>query len=266
MLTNLHTHTNICDGANTAEEMVIAAIAEGLESIGFSGHGYTDFDLSYCVKDMGAYIAEMRRLREKYGDKIKIYIGMEEDARSPVDRAPLDYVIGSSHYSVKDGVYYSLDTSPEHFARCLDAWGGNGAALAEEYYSSFCDYIVKRRPDIIGHFDLITKYEEIGVSRFFSSSEYQKIAEKYVTVALGAGCIFEVNTGAMARGYRKTPYPDARLLRIIKNNGGRVTLSSDSHSTATLCYAFDDARALLREIGFGEYWVMSDGVFKPVST
>ena len=56
MLTNFHTHTNLCDGDNTPEEMVKSAINNGFLSLGFSGHAYTDFDLSYCMKDTDAYI------------------------------------------------------------------------------------------------------------------------------------------------------------------------------------------------------------------
>ena len=35
---NFNTHTNFCDGKNTAEEMVIAAINAGINVLGFSGH------------------------------------------------------------------------------------------------------------------------------------------------------------------------------------------------------------------------------------
>ena len=266
MLSNLHTHTVFCDGADTAEAMVLAAIDKGFSSIGFSGHGYTDFDLSYCIKDRSAYMSEIRRIAEKYGDKIKVYLGIEEDARAPVERKGLDYVIGSSHYSLKDGVYYSVDSSPEHFAKCLDAWGGDIVAFADEYYSTFCDYILEKRPNIIGHFDLITKYDELLGSRFLKSFEYQKLAEHYLRVALRANCIFEVNTGAIARGYRTSPYPYIDLLRVIKEEGGMITLSSDSHSTQTVDFWFDQAKALLRDVGFSKIMVLCDGIFTAIDT
>ena len=48
MLYNYHTHTNYCDGKNTAEEIVKKAIELGLSELGFSGHSYTDFDLDFC--------------------------------------------------------------------------------------------------------------------------------------------------------------------------------------------------------------------------
>ena len=77
MLANFHTHTVFCDGKNTQEEIIKAAIEKGFCSIGFSGHEYTDFDLRYCMKDTDGYLAEIHRLKEKYKDKIKIHIGFE---------------------------------------------------------------------------------------------------------------------------------------------------------------------------------------------
>ena len=38
MKRNLHTHSTFCDGKNTPEEMVRAAIAKGFDAIGFSSH------------------------------------------------------------------------------------------------------------------------------------------------------------------------------------------------------------------------------------
>ena len=41
---NYHTHTKYCDGKNTVAEMTKAAFDKGFTHLGFSGHGYTDFD------------------------------------------------------------------------------------------------------------------------------------------------------------------------------------------------------------------------------
>ena len=56
MLFNYHTHTTFSDGKKTPEEVVESAISQGLKSIGFSDHGYTDFDHTYCMKDTDGYI------------------------------------------------------------------------------------------------------------------------------------------------------------------------------------------------------------------
>ena len=76
MLSNLHTHSTFCDGRNTPEEIVLAALEKGFSSIGFSGHAYTPFDLRYCMKNTEGYIREIWRLKEKYGKDIQIYLGI----------------------------------------------------------------------------------------------------------------------------------------------------------------------------------------------
>lgn len=265
MLTNLHTHTTFCDGKNTPEEVVLAAIDRGFASIGFSGHGYTPFDPRYCLQDTTGYIAEIKRLRAAYAGKISIYLGVEEDAFAPVMRTDFDYIIGSSHYLRVDGQFYPIDSSPAHFARCLDVFGGDAEKLADAYYRSFCAYIGERRPDIVGHFDLITKYEETGEPHFFCSEQYLALAERYLLRALEADVIFEVNTGAIARGLRTSPYPHERLLHRICRSGGKITLSSDCHRAELLDAAFAETEQLLREIGFAQVYVLDEGKFKPIS-
>ena len=42
---NAHTHTTFCDGKNTVEEMVQAAIDRNFVSLGFSVHGWTPYEL-----------------------------------------------------------------------------------------------------------------------------------------------------------------------------------------------------------------------------
>ena len=250
MLTNCHTHTTFCDGKSTAEETVLYAIDKGFYSVGFSGHGYTPFDLRYCMKDTDGYIKEISNLKEKYKSKIRIFCGVEEDAFAPVDRSRFDYIIGSSHYILKDGKYSPIDSSREYFYSCIKLFNFDTLAFADSYYKNFVDYISKRKPDIVGHFDLITKFDENDSPAFLNNSEYIKISEKYMKIAAENDVIFEVNTGAVARGYRTSPYPAENLLYILKQRNCKLILSSDSHSADTLDFYFDNALKLLRDIGF----------------
>ncbi|MBE7062315.1 MAG: histidinol-phosphatase HisJ family protein [Ruminococcaceae bacterium] len=262
MLTNYHTHTTYCDGESTPEEIVIQAIGNGFSAIGFSGHGYTPFDLRYCMKDTSGYREEIFRLKRKYGEKIQIYCGVEEDAFSFTNRADFDYSIGSSHYICVNGNYYPIDSGPAYFQKCLELFDGNAVRLAEAYYSAFTSYIARRKPDIVGHFDLITKYDECGDPQFLHSPAYLDTAEKYMKKAAENDVIFEVNTGAIARGLRKTPYPHERLLYTLKEQDGKLILSSDSHSAETLHFHFSETEALLRDIGFKAVYELYDGTFK----
>ena len=76
--------------------------------------------------------------------------------------------------------------------------------------------------------------------------------------------IFEVNTGAMARGYRTSPYPMPFILKELKNLGGKVTISSDCHDKNYLNYYFDESIQLVKSCGFDKLTVLSKGEFKEI--
>ena len=242
--------------------MVLSALNKGFSVLGFSGHGYTAFDLSYCMKNTEGYRAEILRLKEKYKNEIEIYLGCEEDIYHKQKCGDFDYIIGSSHYVRRGEVYEPVDCSPEIMSRALALFGGDTRAMAESYYSNFTEYIKSRKPDIIGHFDLLTKFEEKANFGFLDDPEYHKIAEKYLREALRADCIFEMNTGAISRNLRTFPYPYENLLRIIKNEGGRITITSDCHRADAIDSFFDESRDILRGIGFTHTYTLAGGKWK----
>lgn len=261
MLCNLHTHTVFCDGENTPEEIVISSINNGFSSIGFSGHAKPCFD-SFGITDMKSYINTINKLKEKYNSDIEIYLGIEDEALSPIDnRSDFDYIIGSHHYIKCDDRILPIDLSFDGFKRAFALFGNDIVKFSESYYSQFCDYILKYKPQIIGHFDLITKFDEIDSDFLLSNDEYNKIAEKYLKIALESGSFFEVNTGAISRKYRTTPYPAENLLKILKDNDGKIIITSDSHSKDTLDFAFDETEKYLKDIGFKFTYVLRNNDF-----
>ena len=64
--------------------------------------------------------------------------------------------------------------------------------------------------DIVGHFDLLTKFNERRCFFDEESPAYRRAALRAMEALVAAGKIFEVNTGAISRGYRSTPYPPGR--------------------------------------------------------
>ncbi len=261
MLCNLHTHTVFCDGDNTPEEMVISAINNGFSTLGFSGHVKPSFD-TFGITDMKGYIKTINNLKEKYGNDIEIYLGIEDEALSPIDnRSEFEYIIGSHHYIKFYDKILPLDLSFEGYEKALALFDNNIAKFSESYYSQFCDYILKFKPQIIGHFDLITKFDEQDSYLLSSSDEYNKIAEKYLKIALKSGSFFEVNTGAMSRKYRTSPYPAENLLKIIKDNDGKIIITSDAHSKDTLDFAFKETENYLKDIGFKYTYVLHNNNF-----
>ena len=115
-LSNYHTHSTFCDGADAPEEIVREAIRRGCPELGFSGHSHIPFD-DCCMSVEGTeeYKAEIRRLREKYADRIRIWLGVEQDIFGDLPTDDYDYVIGSVHFVFRDGRYLSVDESRESF-------------------------------------------------------------------------------------------------------------------------------------------------------
>ena len=261
MLANFHTHTVFDDGKHTPEEIVLSAIEKGFSAIGFSGHGYTDFDVRYCMTDADGFRAEILRLKDQYRGDIQIYLGAEEDAFAPVDRDAFDYIIGSSHYFHLGDRYYPIDSGMSYFSECLKAFDHDVLRLAQTYYGAFWDYIRVRKPDIVGHFDLITKFDEQDTDLFLNCADYRRVAESCAEKVAQTGCLIEVNTGAISRGYRVTPYPSEHLLYRLKQLDARLILSSDSHHKDTIDFGFDEAKQRLREIGFDHLYTLYNGEF-----
>jgi len=266
---SVHAHTTFCDGKNTPEEMVLAAIREGLSVIGFSGHTFVPYD-DFGMKPeiIPAYIAEVTRLKQVYAGQIDVLLGIEIDPDAPeTDLSPFDYVIGSSH-SVRDknGKPWIVDGGPEALARAIDeGFCGDALALSKAYFDQLADFVIALRPTIVGHFDLLTKFNEKHPMIDTEHPAYIKAASHALARVLDAGLVCEVNTGAISRGWRKTPYPAPFLLRQILSRGGRVTLTADTHAAESITCAFDAALDLLRETGFAEVLTLTKDGFEAVA-
>ena len=85
-----------------------------------------------------------------------------------------------------------------------------------------------------------------------SDPRYLTPAIEALEVLAAKDMVFEINTGAIYRGSRTTPYPSPMLLRRIKELGGRVLLAGDCHCADALCFGFDKARQVAADAGFTE--------------
>ena len=261
---NLHTHTRFSDGANTAREMVEAALALGMNALGFSDHGYAPHDdSSMPVDSEAAYRAEIRRLQGEYAGRIELPLVYEHDASMPdTDLAPYDYVIESVHFLPCEGRFLSVDHSKARLERIIaEAYGGDPYRAVRAYFDALCRSIETARADIVGHIGLIAKFNEGGAMFSADDRRWLNPQREAIELAVERNLLVEVNTGAMSRGYRTEPYPDRAALEALKALGGRVIVTSDCHRAEWIDFGFDRAYALLREIGFAEVWVWKDGGF-----
>jgi len=264
----MHVHTLFGDGRNSPEEMILAAIERGFTSIGFAEHAYAPYDLDVCIPKsrMEAYRTEVFHLKDKYAPQIEVSCGLETDVyhMSGYMSDSWDHIVGSAHYvlSKKTGTYYTVDHNPEIFEEGVDDAGDGSVQEFVEQYGACILELCKFKPDIIGHIDVIAKLNREG--RFFDPGAgwYKAMWEKITTTIADSGCVTEVNTGGMARGYTDQPYPSRALLRMLWSKGAPVTLCSDAHAKEQLVHGFEGSVQLLRDVGYKSIKIWRGGKFE----
>ena len=265
MRQNLHTHTTFCDGKNTAEEMVLAALELGMDSLGFSGHSPLAGEC-WVMKsaDVPRYRRQILALREKYAERLDIFLGLEQDILSPKPEEPWDYLIGSVHMLEREGERLSVDESPETFRRGVERWfGGDPQAFAEAYYRQVGTVAEKTGCQIVGHFDLVCKFNEGNCLFDTGHSRYRSVVLEALERLNEQKVMLEINTGAMSRGYRTAPYPETWILKRARELGLPICITSDAHSVRHLMYDFDQAAQLARSCGYQEAMYLTRAGFVP---
>ncbi len=93
--------------------------------------------------------------------------------------------------------------------------------------------------DIIGHFDLVSKFNERYGMFDENDPRYIKAWQAAADRLIESGKPFEINTGAISRGWKTDAYPSEAMRQYIREHGGSFILSSDGHKKETIMYAFD---------------------------
>lgn len=301
---NLHSHTFYDDGQCTADMMVKGAIEAGLDSVGICCHSpILRQDTSWCIKpkDINDFKREVYMVREKFKQHIDVYCGIELDIMTDdkFDLFGFEYVIGAVHFlPLPDGteehlpnetidrvpsdsggmgiMYREVDFSREKLQYYVDyGYEFDAMAAAELYYSQYLKLARNSRVDIVAHYDLITKFDEPTVKRKQKQEQepifdiedkaYLEAAFEGMRALVKSDKIFEINTGAVSRGYRKSFYPSERLLRELKNMGGRITLGADAHRPEHAGFMMEEAAEYAAKCGFDEIWILDKDRFIPTS-
>ena len=266
---SVHTHSVLCDGKGTLAEMAAAACGVGVRYFGASGHSHTEIPHdadNVLPADPAEYRAQVLALRAEYAGRMEVLLGIEQDSQSPQPVPDwADYWIGSVHnlYDPRTGKYHGLDWDRERLTACRDGmFGGDALAMTEGYYADVAA-MAERGPTILGHIDLVTKLNR-------GNAFFDEAAPRYRSAALEAlhhadpdRTLLEINTGAVSRGYRDTPYPAAFLLREWRSMGGRVILTADAHSPETVTFGYRQAAELARAAGYRESVLLTGRGWEP---
>ncbi|KAJ2509228.1 hypothetical protein IWW47_000118 [Coemansia sp. RSA 2052] len=266
---SFHTHSGqFCRHASgDLEDVVRAAISKGMLVLGLSEHlprartqdlypEESDMTPADLHKVFGEYVAEARRLREKYAGQIEILIGAETEyitstclslAKQLRQEHALDYLVGSLHHIDE----MPLDFSVALYDQLVTHFNGDRAAMFCRYFDQQLELLQELHPEVIGHFDLVRIFHPyaLGVADPLElMPEVRRRASRNIDYAISYGALFEINSRAWKKGLRDA-YPQRDLLAEILEKGGRVTISDDSHGAQDVCMHYDRLLAYLRELG-----------------
>jgi len=249
---NFHTHSNWCDGRDTPEAMALAAIEKGFDVLGFSSHAMVpghELDWTLSEKTLPDYADAIRSLAKSLATKIRVLCGIEADyveGGSNPDRKTYasigpDYIIGSVHNVIApDGAFISVDHTPEILdAGIRDHFDGSAEAFVRAYFRQQRDMIANFDFDIVGHPDLVRKFNAKHPYFDESADWYREELERTADVLAASGKMTEVNTGAISRGWLDDAYPSSAFRKMLRERGVKFVLSSDAHSASGLDCAFD---------------------------
>lgn len=264
LLQSLHTHSLYDDGQDTLARMAQNAEAAGLDALGFSGHSPLPFANDWAIDQscLADYLREARSLQADFRGRFSLYCGLEWDSCSPLPEQKLDYLIGSVHYfpALPDGTRFTVDGSAQLLAQCAQVqFGGDMAAQADCYYALVGQLAEVPQVDIVGHFDLITKFDEPHTRYPIVPPSARAAMERLIR----AGKIFEINTGAISRGYRQTPYPAEPLLRLLREMDGKILFTADAHRACDVAFGYAEAVVLACRCGFDTFWRLTEEGFVP---
>lgn len=243
MKTNYHTHTARCRHAwGTDREYAEAAVAAGMEVLGFSDHTPYFFPGEYYSRfrmypeELDGYIQSVLSLKEEYQGRLAIHLGLEVEyypALLPqllkvLRSRPVEYLLLGQHYLGNEaGDVYS--GAPTEDDRVLERYcRQTEEALETGLFTCFA------HPDLICYKGSPKVYRQ----------EMRRLCQK----AKECGVPLELNLLGLRDG---RAYPREEFWQIAGEVGNRVVLGCDAHDPGVLAdrETEEKAEALLQKCG-----------------
>lgn len=259
-LTNYHSHSLYCDGRAGMEDFIRFALSEGFTSYGFSSHAPLPFPTAWTMEwdRMDDYLAEFRRMKEKYARRIELYLGLEidylnEESNPSIARfreLPLDYRIGSVHMLYNDKCeVVDVDVPADVFKRIVDEqFNGDLEQVVHLYYGRLRRMLELGGFDIVGHADKMHYNAACYRPGLLDEPWYDALVKDYFADIAARGYQVEINT----KSYHDlgTFYPNERYFPFLHELGIRIQVNSDSHYPERINSGRPEALQALKRAGY----------------
>lgn len=254
MLADYHLHSHYSGDCQVPMDQVIeAAIDLKIERLCFTEHHDLDYyphsSIDFTL-DIESYLKGFAQNKAKYGDRIQLLCGIELGMQPHlhgilddlVQQYAFDFVLASNHLANRIDVYEKIYfETRSQYKGYLD--------YLEDIYSNVRGY---RNYDVYAHLDYVIRYGDFENKKMLYK-DFTDVLDAILKQIIYDGKGIEVNTS----GYRYNlgePHPSREILTHYKSLGGEIiTIGSDAHQTKHLMNHFDDAKALLKDIGFTHF-------------
>ena len=246
MLVDYHVHSTCSgDGHVPMEGMCVRAVELGISEIAFTEH-FDNNKLDMCrgMFHLDTYRSEIESARKAFGDKLRIYTGIEfgepymyPDVVEDVKTWGLDVVLGSMHW-IGDTII-----AVDHFA------DSDIDELYRGYFAEALKMLEFGGFDVVAHFDLVKRFG-VKYAGPFDFERYRDRIAAILEVMVRQGIALEVNTSGLRQPCKET-FPGLETLRLYRDLGGEmVTIGSDSHRLEQLGFGLREGMDLIRQAGF----------------
>lgn len=245
MYADYHEHTYFSDDCCLPMETAICrAIKLGIEDMCFTEHidiGVTSMADCDCV----AYHREFNKLKQIYGNKIKLKFGMEFGMQSHTiphyqkifDNYDFDFILLSMH-QIGNREFWSQSFQ----------YGKSQKQYIEEYYDELYKIVTNYNDySVLGHMDVIRRYDRNGLYPF---EKIKDRIENILRVVIENGKGIEVNTSCYRYNIGDL-MPSTDIIKLYRTLGGEIiTVGADSHYEEHVGYKILETQQRLKELGF----------------
>ena len=263
MLTDYHLHLRTDDPGASAAEYFSSANAEryreaagerGIEELGVSEHVYRfrqalevwqhPFWMRYAIDDLDAYCAFVREETDlRLGIEADFVPGGEDRMANLLEERDFDYVVGSVHF-LREGAVDMDDYSIWDTGRSVEEiWRRYFETIGESARSGLFDIVA--HPDLVKYWGDGARRPDGNLRRFYELA-LDGIIESKVAV--------EVSTAGLRKPAGEL-YPAPAFLQMVIEAGAPVALSSDAHRPEDVGADYDQALAVLEQLGVKELCV-----------
>jgi histidinol-phosphatase (PHP family) len=267
MLTDYHIHLRSDDPEASAAEYFSSANVEryrevaserGIAELGVSEHVYRfrqalevwqhPFWVKYAKDDLDEYCAFVREETDlRLGIEADFVPGGEDRMANVLEARDFDYVIGSVHFLREGAVdmddYSVWDSGPTRPRSAEEVWRRYFQTIGESARSGLFD--------VIGHPDLV-KYWGDGART--PDGDLRRYYELAIDGIAESGAAVEVSTAGLRKPAGEL-YPAPAFLQMALDAGARVALSSDAHRPQDVGADYEQALAVLEQLGVRELCV-----------